>query len=819
MGSDLRHALRALVGAPAFSLAAILSLALGIGASSAVFSVASALLLRPLPYADPHRLVILWNTSPGLGITEDWFSTAQYADIREQVTGLDQLAIAIGGNENLTGYGDPARVGVIRASSNLLPMLGARAQLGRLFLPEDDLPGREGTAVLGHGAWARRFGADPGIVGRAITLNGLPYTVVGVLPAAFSLPREVLPTLGGADNADVLLPLPLGSEAATVRRGEDYNLVARLAPGATVAGVQAEMDALTARLRQRFPEFYPPNGGLTFTVTPLHEQVVGDVRRPLGILLGAVGLLLVIASVNVASLQLARAAGRQRELAVRAALGAGRWPLSRLLLAESLLLAVAGGAIGLLVAAWSLDGIRALGEGSVPRLGEVAIDFRVLAFAAVVTVGAGVISGLVPLLRTRRVAVSETLKNSARGAIASGRARRDRLRRALVIGEVAMAVALAAGAVLLVRSFVEAQRVPPGFDASGVLTLELTMAGPTYGEPVAVLDAYRRIWEAVGTMPGVDAVGGVTSLPMSRMMAWGPITVEGRVPEPGEAFVNVDLRVAGGGYFEAMRIPLLRGRLFDAGDHRDAARVVVIDRRMADTLWPGDDAIGRRVRRGGFDASASSPWLTVVGIVGHVKQDGLDQDSRMAMYLPHLQYPARAMSLVVRAAVPPETLAEPVRRQVQGVDAGLPVFRVKTMEARVAESLATRRFAMLLLALFASVAVVMAMVGVYGVVATFVSHGTRELGIRMALGASPGAILRLVVGHGAWMTGLGLAGGLAAAWGLSRFLEGLLFGVTARDLLTFAAVPFVLGLVALAACYLPARRAARIDPTVSLRAE
>jgi predicted permease len=819
--ADLRFALRTLARSPGFALAAVLSLALGIGANSAIFSVASALLLRPLPYANAERLVILWNTSPGLGIAEDWFSTAQYFDIRQAESGFAQLAIAIGGNENLTGQGDPARVGAIRVSSNLLPMLGATAIHGRLFLPEDDVPGREPTAVLGHGTWTRRFGADPSIVGRSITLNGQPYTVVGVLAPSFSLPREVLPTLGGAEDAEILLPLPLGPEAATVRRGEAYNLLATLAPGVSVAQAQSRMDALTARLRDAHPEFYPPNGGLTFAVIPLQEYVVGDVRRALVVLVAAVGVVLLVACVNVANLLLARAIGRQRELAVRAAIGASRGRLARQMLTESLLLAAMGGALGLLMARWSLDGIRVLGAGSVPRLQEIAIDGPVLAFTALAALGSGLLFGLAPVWRLNHVAVHDALKDAARGSGASGGwGRGQGLRRALVAGELALSVMLVVGAGLLVRSFLHLQRVPPGFNPAGVLTLELTLTGQKYGDATAVLETYRQLWERLAALPGVSAAGGVSSLPLSQMMAWGPITVEGRVPQPGEAFINVDQRSVGGDYFRTMQIPLVRGRLFGEQDLRTAPRVVVIDTRMADTLWPGEEAIGKRVRRGGFDASSAAPWMTVVGIVGHVKQDALDAESRMAMYLPHLQAPTRAMNVVVRAAsAPPESLAAGVRREIEEIDADLPMFRVKSMDARVSESLAERRFSMLLLVLFAALALGLAAIGIYGVMAYFVSQGTRELGIRMALGASPREILRLVVGQGAVVAAAGIAIGLAGAFALARFMESLLFEVEAADPLTFAAVPVALGLVALLASYIPARRAARIDPTVSLRSE
>jgi predicted permease len=814
------HALRGLLRSPAFTIAAVLSLALGIGANSAIFSVARALLLKPLPYATPDRLVILWNTSPGLGITEDWFSTAQYVDIRQQVRGLDHVAIAIGGNRNLTVRGgEPARVGAIQVSSNLLPMLGVQPLHGRLFAAEDDVAGSEARAILGHGTFARRFGADPGIVGRAIVLDGEPHTVIGVMPPSFSLPRTVLPTLGGAEDAEVLVPLPLDADAATVRRGEDYNLLARLAPGVSPDQVQSEMDALTARLRSEFPAFYPPNGGLRFTVTPLNDYVVGDVRRALVVLAGAVGMVLLIACVNVAHLQLTRAFGQQRELAVRAALGASRWRLARQMLGESLLLSALGGLVGLLLADWSLEGIRWLGAGSVPRVQEIALDGWALAFTAVISMASGVLFGLVPVLRAGRVAVHDTLKDAARGSAGSGFTRAAGLRGALVVGELALAVVLAVGAVLLMRSFIQVQQVSAGFDARQVLTFELAMTGPQYESGPRVSDTYRDLWRRADALPGVEASGAVSALPLSQMMAWGPITIEGRVPQPGEAFINVDQRIAGGRYFEAMRIPLLEGRLFSDQDTPESPRVIVIDDRMAKTLWPGESALGKRIRRGGFDATSNAPWLTVVGVVGHVKQDALDGDSRMAMYLGHRQFPRRAMTAVVRTSGNPEETTESIRREIQALDAALPMFRVKTMASIVEQSLAERRFSTLLLALFAALALALAVIGVYGVIAYRVSQGTRELGIRLALGATPGAVARLVVRYAATLALVGVAIGLAGALALGRVVESMLFGVSSRDLATLTLVPVTLALVAIFASYMPARRASRIDPTEALRAE
>jgi predicted permease len=818
---DLRYACRGFVRAPGFTVAAILSIAIGVGANTAIFSVVSALLLRPLPYQDSDRLAILWNRSPGLGITEDWFSTAQYFDIRSGHTGFDGVAIAIGGNYNLTGDGEPERIGTIRVSSNLLPMLGVRPLLGRLFEPEDDRPGRGGTALLGYGTWMRRYGGDPSVVGRSLTLNGQPHQVVGVLPPGFDLPREVMPTLGGAEHAELMVPLPLPADAARIRNREDYNVLAKLKPGVTVAAAQREMDAITERLRREHPDFYPPNGGLTFSIVPLQAYVVGAVRPTLLVLAGAVGFVLLIACANVANLLLSRALGRQREMAVRAAIGASAGRIVRQLLTESVLLAVCGGAAGLLMAYWTLDGIRALGSRSVPRLDEITMNVEVLMFTLGLSLLSGVLFGLAPALRLSRVDVHDHLKDSGRGASASDAlwGRRHNVRRLLVVGELALSVMLLIGAGLLIRSFARLQQVPPGFNPSSVLTLELTMTGRKYNEAAAVLGTYRQLWERLGQLPGVVAAGGVSALPLSGMMAWGPITIEGRVPAAGEKFINVDIRIVGGAYFRAMEIPLRQGRLFNEHDTRETRRAVLVDEHMAAQLWPGDDPVGKRIRTGGFDATASTPWMTVVGVVGRIKQDSLDSDSRMAVYLAHTQVPTRAMNVAVRSDADPAALTAAIAQQIRALDPGLPLYNVRTMEHRVDESLARRRFSMLMLTLFACLALGLAAIGIYGVIAFLVSQSTREVGIRMALGATPREILMLIVRQGLLVAALGVGIGLCGAFILTRFMTTLLYGVRATDPLTFGAIGLMLGGIALLASYVPARRAARIDPMISLRSE
>ncbi len=585
---------------------------------------------------------------------------------------------------------------------------------------------------------------------------------------------------------------------------------------------KAELDSLTARLRREHPDFYPANGGLTFRILPLQEQAVGGVRLALLVLIGSVGFVLLIACANVANLLLSRALARQREIAVRSVARreqrADHAPVAdrertararrRRARADLLVLVPRGYP-------------RRLASKSVPRLHEIVIDWRVLLFTLSVSILSGVIFGLVPALRLSRLDLHSNLKDAGRGASGTsavwGRGRN--IRRLLVVAELALSVMLLIGAGLLIRSFAHLQDLPPGFNATNVLTLELTMTGRKYADAAAVLETYRQLWARLNQLPGVTAAGGVTALPLSQMMAWGPITVEGRAPQPGEAFINADQRVVGGDYFRAMDIPLQKGRLFNEFDTRTTDRVVVIDDHMASTLWPGDDPVGKRIRTGGFDVTPDTPWMTVIGVVGRVKQDSLESDSRIAFYRAHAQSPSRPMYVVVRSQSRASDLAAAVTQQIRQLDPDLPIYRMRTMEQRVDESLAQRRFSMLLLSLFAILALGLAAIGIYGVMAYLVTQGTRELGIRLALGAAPHDLLMLVVRQGMSVAAIGMVIGLAGAFILTRFMRALLFGVRATDPLTFTAIAAILTVVALIASYVPARRAARIDPIVSLRSE
>jgi len=595
--------------------------------------------------------------------------------------------------------------------------------------------------------------------------------------------------------------------------------VGKLKPGVSVAQAQAEMETITARLRHDFPENYPPNGGLTFSIVPLLEQVVGNVRTSLLVLLGSVGLVLLIACANVANLLLSRAVARQQEMAVRAALGASRWRIVRQLLTESVLLALGGGALGIVICLLSVKWIHILGTKSIPRLYDVGVDGRVLLFTLSLSVFSGILFGLAPALRISQLDLNSTLKDTSRGSAGTSAVwgRGNNVRRLLVVAELALSVVLLIGAGLLIRSFERLQNVAPGFIPQNVLTFDLTMTGRKYGDKQTILNTYKQLWERLERLPGASAAGGVTSLPLSQAFAWTPITVEGRTPLPGEKFLNADERLVGGHYFEAMGIPLRRGRFFNEQDDMTKPRVVLVDEFMAEQLWPGQDPIGKRIHI--VELKSDDPWQTVVGVVGRVKQDSLDSEPRMAFYLPQTQFPTRAMTVALRAGSDPVGLVGAVKSELRSLDADLPMYYVRTMRQRVGESLARRRFSMLLLGVFASVALALATIGIYGVMAYLVSQGTREIGIRMALGATQRDILGLVVRQGMTLALSGVTIGLMAALLLTRLIRSLLFGVQATDPLTFVGISALLALIALLASYIPAQRAARIDPMVSLRCD
>ncbi len=808
---DLRYAMRSFAKTPGLTALIVLSLAIGIGANTAIFSVTSTLLLKPLPYPNPDRLAILWLRSPGIGIPQDWPSPGQYHDIVTQNHVFEDTALALGDNFTLTDRSKAMKLDGIRATSSLLPMLGAKPMLGRIFLPEEDLPGKPETVVLTYGFWQREFAGDPNIVGRAITLDGQPHTVVGVLWPSFRLNHEVIPTIAGIDKPELFMPPAAEAKKPDVYGSENYNILARLKPGVTMKEAQSDIDVIAARHRQEKHR----DRSFTISVVPLIEQVVGNVRTIMLILLGAVALVLLIACTNVATLLLSRATVRQREMAIRAALGAGRVRVMRQLLTESISLSLMGGVAGLAISALSIFIARKMHPGNIPRLEELGMDFRVLGFTFAISILTGVVFGVAPALRASRVDLTASLKAGGKGSLSGGLSiRHDKARGALVIAELAISLPLLIGAGLLVRSFVRLANVPPGFNAQHVVSMDVGAYGPKLKDPTARVQFYQELAERISHLPGVTATGAVSALPLTSAIGWGGMHIEGYVPPANEPELQVDVRQATPPYFSAMQIPLVRGRAFAETDTSTMPPVAIIDQKMAERFWPHGGAIGKRIRQ-----SDDSPWATIVGVVGVVKEYGLDTDTRMVVYWPHAQRPRGIMYVVARTTSDPTSTTAAIIHLVNAMNPDVPVYDIATMEQRVQDSMARQRFAMTMLGGFAGFAMILATIGIYGVMSFLVTQGSADIAIRMALGARRGSILSLVLQQGMRVVLVGILVGLIAAFGLTHIMNSLLFGVTPTDPFTFFSVLGLLFSVALCACLFPAGRAMRVDPMVALRTE
>jgi putative ABC transport system permease protein len=787
----------------------LLTLALGIGANTAIFSVVEAVLLRALPYRNADRVVLLWENNRLRNRPHNVVNPGNFLDWRDQSKSFDEMAAFIDQRYNFTGVGEPEEVPAQSATPNLFGLLGVEAALGRTFTPEDVKSGREDVVVISHGLWQRRFGGAPDVIGRSINLDGTSATVIGVMPPDFKwFIKEN--SLSGKP-AELWTPMTLAEQQRATRRGRYLSAVARLAPGVSLQQAQSEMNTIGARLEGQYANL---NTGWGVTLVPVRDQLAGEIKPALLVLLGAVGFVLLIACVNVANLLLARAAGRYKELAVRAALGAGRRRIVRQLLTESLLLAILGGALGLLLARWCLDLLVALSPPNLIGAGQVTVNLPVLLFTLAVSLVTGIIFGLVPALEASRLNLSESLKESSRGNVGGTRGRR--VRDALVIAEIGLALVLLVGAGLMVRSFMRLQAVNPGFDAKNLLTMRVMLPSTKYPDAGRQVQFFRQAVERISTLPGVRSASAVSALPFADLGAATSFTIVGRpAPAAGDKPVT-DVRVADENYFRTMNIPIVSGRTFTESEATEDRKVAVVNEAMVRKYFPGENPIGKRI----IVNMAAEPGPTeIIGVVGDARYDKLEGDLRPMVYWTPPQLPYSSMTLVIRAANNPEGLAAAAAREIQGIDKDQPISDVRTMESWIAESVARARFGTLLLSAFAAAALILAAVGIYGVISYSVSRRRNEIGIRLALGAQARDVLQLVLRQGMTLVFAGMGLGLLGALALTRVLSSLLYGVSATDPTTFAAIALLLAGVSLVACYIPARRATRVDPNDALRYE
>ena len=811
---DVRYALRGLRRSPGFTAAAVLTLALGMGATTAIFSVIRAVLLAPLPYAEPERRVMVWSRWKDFRKT--WVADGEVMDYRRLIPSFE--AVAAWGTEeaNVTGGGgEPVRVGIAQITANTFDTLGARPLIGRGFTEEEDRPGGAPVAVLAYGLWRNRFGGDPEVLGATIELDGVARRIVGVMPRGFALPTDY--TASAAEPSQVWIPVQFDPKELS-HGNHGYYAAARLRRGATARSATAELATLAANLTRE--GVYPPEMRFSPFAVPVDEDIRGDARRALGLVFGAVLFLLLMACANVANLLLARAEGRQREISVRAAIGAGKTRLTRQLLTESFVLAAGGGALGVLLAWAGVRLIAARGAAGLPALAPLGVEPRMLGFAGALTVLTTFLFGFAPVLQTLRLDLAAALKETASSTSAG--LQRQGLRGALAAAQMAMAVLLLLGAGLMLRSLAALLRVDLGFEPRHVLTLQVRPPEAKYEKPDAVVAFYRELLQRVRALPGVRAAGIVRSLPLAAEIGdWG-LDAEGYEETPGHN-AKGDWQVASDGALEALGETLLRGRPLAASDTADALPVVLVNETLARTYWPGQDPIGKHLRMG---SKTTRPWMTVVGLLKDERHNGVTTVIKEKFYVPYAQFPkaregdaARGMTIVVRAEGDPMALVGPIRAEARRLDPSLPIANARLMTDVVDASLATPRLTGWLLAIFAALALLLAGVGVAGVLSYLVSRRRREIGIRLALGASRGNVLALVVRRGIAYAGIGIAAGSAAAFFAARSLEGLLYGVAPHDPATFAAVVAILFAIAAAASAIPAAQAARVDPLEALRGE
>jgi putative ABC transport system permease protein len=805
---DLRYGIRSLFKHPGFTAIVIVTLAIGIGASSAIFSVVNTVLLRPLPYARAERVVAIQE------ITQDGkrvqVTPANFLDWRAQTTVFEQLAAILTRPANLALTDQAERIDLAMTSANFFSVFGAEPERGRFFINSDEQAGHAPVAVVSHALWQRRFGGDASLVGKPITLDGNSYTVVGIAPAGFQYP----------DKTDVWVPpfklAPTVNERMDPTQVRGFGMLAAVAllrPGVPLAQASSEMETITARLRQQYPD---TNNRRFNRVVSLHTHLVGETGPMLLLLFGAVGFVLLIACANVANLLLASAASRQKEMAIRTALGASRFRVIRQLLTESLMLALAGGTIGLLLAVWGVALMTKLLPQNFPRVGEINLDWRVLAFTLFASVLTGILFGLAPALQISKTDVQESLKESGRGA--SGSRRHNRLRNLLIVGEVALSVVLLVGAGLLFRSFMQLQSVNTGFTPQQLLTVRLSPAGSNYRRDADYISFYSQAIQRVSAIPGVEAVGAINTLPLDKGPTAG-FRIEGRPPLTIDKWPGGNYRTVSTDYFRTMNIPVVLGRAFNERDTENAPLVMIVNEALAKRDFPNENAVGKRINLGNLDPKGQPVWWEIVGVAANVRSLELREEATPEFYLSGLQDSFANMFLVVRTSVEPTSVAASVRRAAAEVDKSAAVSDVKTMEHIVSDAVTQPRFNFFLLGLFSGIALLLSAAGIYGVTAYSVTQRTHEFGIRMALGAQVGDVLKMILRQGMLLISVGVAVGLLASFALTRLLRSLLFGVTVTDPLTFIVITLLLTLVALLACYIPARRATKVDPLIALRYE
>jgi putative ABC transport system permease protein len=814
---DIRYGVRSLIKTPSFTTIAVIVLALGIGANTAIFTVVNAVLLRPLPYPDSNQIVMLWETNPRFQIGVDTLpvTPGNFIDWREQPTSFEYVSALGVGRWSLTGAGEPERISGASVSPNFFRLMGTEPKLGRAFRDDEEKPGAGKVVVISDPLWRNRFGGELDVIGKTMTLDGDSYTIVGVAPEGFQFPRanELPYFVGVATQTDLWRPMVLGDDFINKSRANHQLCVmAKLKSGMSREKAQTEMTAISERLEQTYPD---SDQGIGAKVVPLDEQVVGSVKAALWVLMGAVALVLLIACANVANLTLARSSSRQKEVAIRTALGASRGRIVRQMLTEAMLLSLTAAGAGLVLSLWGVKALLSLTHDKLPRSYEVIVDWRVLAFAVAIALLTSVLFGLTPAMRASKINLSESLKEGSR-ALSDGR-RSNRVRSAMAVSEVALSLMLLIGAGLMIKSLAGLLKVNPGFKPDNTLTMQIALLGSKYPSANQQLAFFQDFTHRVEALPGVQAVGLISSAPLSGGVYAGGFSIEGRAAASGTDDLVADRRMISPGYFNTLGIQLLRGRSFTDRDDQTSPGVVIVSESWARRFLPNEDPIDKRIKLGGRDSTR--PWLSVVGIAGDVRDTRLESEARPCVYIPYPQFTSSSMTLVMRGASDPKLLIPAIREEVWAIDKDQPVTDVKTMDQYVAASVSPRRFNATLLAIFAGLALVLASVGIYGVMAYSVTQRTHEIGIRMALGAQSSHVIKLVVGRGMALVFTGVAIGLGGAIASTRVMTSLLYGVSATDPMTFAGVSLLLVAISLLASYIPARRAMKVDPMIALRCE